>query len=527
MLPGSAVTPFNAYAPDPNLWPPVADLSRLSRYLRGYKLHEGLHKELFEASRDERAHGPYVVCNVARAIARVIADRMVLETPRVTVADDDAVNEGLAAISESSQLGRLLLRSLRGWVYRGDLVYKVMVRKLDQPRGPRTIIGRVAQFFAGTKLGASEVIVQEVLPGHWFPEWDPEDGGKLASARVIWEVPSKRGADGQTTEWFQREEHHTPGLIENRLYILRREQGTLGQRYQRNEIGLKTVERFASVPDKIATGIDEIPLVHVPNNETGEDLPWGKSEFANDPGFETNQQTLNERATDHRHMLRKWADPMIAVDTSYFTDEGTGQKTFDVYGHKALPIEQGENPPRFVSVPLENYPQSDAEADKALQRILWTVGISPESLGISKGGYPESGRAIRLRQADTLNTVARKWVSFAPGLRQTLRLALLMVEAHGGGVETPAAEDLKIEHSYGLVQEERERLEEVALKQQLGFSDEHLVRETYPEWDDDAVQNELQQRRNQRPQFGAFGQSSPRNAEPEIEERAAALEDEG
>ena len=503
-----------------NLWPPVNDLARLARYARGYRLYKGDHKELYEAARDEIKHGPYVVCNVCRAVSRVIADRMALESPRAVVGNEEEINEALAAILQDSEWGRLVLRSLRGWSYRGDLVYKALVRA--KAKGQRSFLRRVAEKLRGTDADRNQVLIREVMPDHFFPEWDPEDAERLIAAKLCWEVPIKRDDAGKVTEWYQREERHTPGLIENRLFILRRDEGSLAQRFQREEVALASTERFRAVKQKVQTGIEEIPIVHIPNNEVAEAWPWGGSDFAGDPGFETNQRTLNERATDHRHMLRKWADPMIGVDSSYFT--GESPKSFNVYEHKALPMEQGEEPPRFISVPLENYPHSDAEAEKALQRILWTVGISPESLGISQGSYPESGRAIRLRQADTLNTVARKWVSYKPGLQRILSIGLQLAKVHAGGPEAVPPEEIEIEHGDGLLQDERDRLENLALKMQLGFSEEHIIREAYPKWDDEAVEEELARREGERPQFGTA--ASTRNAPPEVEARAAELAEE-
>lgn len=515
--------PWKPTADTRNLWPPAKELARLARYRRGYQLYKGLHKDLFEPTRDETAHGPYVVCNAARAISRVISDRMVLETPRAVVGGADEVTKALDAILEASNWGRLSLRSLRGWSYRGDLVYKAVVRP-KSGSGPPSLLKRAVKKITGLgKGGDSEVVIVEVLPDRFFPEWDSEDSERLQSATLTWDIPAKIDDMGKTTEWYQREEKHTPGLIENRLYFLRKDESSVGGRYRREEVTLASVDQFKRVPQKVDTGIEEIPLVHVPNNEIGEDAPWGASDFAEDTGFETNQRTLNERATDHRHMLRKWADPLIGVSSSFLVDTGSGKRVFDAYGHKALPIEPGEDPPKFVDVPLQNYAHSDAEADNALQRILWTVGISPESLGIYQTGYPESGAAIRLRQADTLNTVARKWTTFEPGLKRILSIAAQLANKHAGGPEAPPPEEITIERGDGIVQPEKERLEEIVMVQGLGFSDEHIIRQTYPDWDDEAVAEELARRKAERPDFGFGSRASPENAEPQIEDRAAEL----
>ena len=498
MMVSATPPPYLAGSDTANLWPPALDVARLRRYDRGYRLYVGEHRALFEPTRDEQAKGPYVVCNVCRTVARVIADRMALEAPKVSIGEDEAVNEALDALLQDSQWGRLLLRALRGWSYRGDLVLKAVV-------------------------STDQVLLREVKPGDWFPEWDAEDVDRVTAATVAWKVPAKRDMGGRVTEWWLREERHTVGLIENRLYIMRRAEGLTGERYTRDQIALATVPQFAEVPEAVETGIDELPFVHVPNNEVSEEMPWGRSDFS-DEGFEVNQRVLNERATDHRHMLRKWADPLIAVDPSYFMEGPDGRKVFDVYGHKALPIEQGEQPPRFVSVPLENYPQSDKEAEAALRRMLWTVGVSPESIGISQGTYPESGRALRLRQTDTLSTVARKWVVLEPGLRHILSIGLKLAQAHLGGPEAPSPEDIQIEHGDGLPPDERERLEELALKQQLGVSKEQVIRELYPEWDEEAIAAEVE-RGAPKPMPFAPGaiRAGTNNAPPNVAQRMAEM----
>lgn len=501
-------------------WPPIEATGRIKRYKKGYLLYDGKHKQLWDPKRDESAMGPYVTANALKAIARVISDRMALETPTATVGEDEAVNEALATILQDSDWGRLVLRSLRGWIYRGDVVYKAIVR--DQAKAqPQGFLRRAANVLRPLSA-KTEIVIREVLPQNFFPTWDSSDSGLLIAADVTWEIATKRNEKGVTAEWLQREEHHTPGLIENKLYILRRDEGTQTKRFQREEISLGTVPQFKDVKKQVETKIDQIPLVHIPNNEITEELPWGNSEYTD---IQELQRTLNERATDHRHMMRKWADPPIGgVDPSYLrpNPETGEQPILDIHNFKIFPSEPGEPIPQFIDVPLQNYPHSDNEADKSLERMLWVVGISPESMGISQGGFPESGRAIRLRQSDTLGTVARKWVSYEPGLQRLLAIALDLNHAHAGGPEAPEPEEIEIERGDGLVKDERDLLENLALKQALGMSEEAILREQEPKWDDEAIEKELARRKAEQPD-AVGAQVGTRNAPPDVEARQAEL----
>jgi len=361
-----------------------------------------------------------------------------------------------------------------------------------------------------------EVVIREVLAGNYFPKYDPEDTERLESVSICWQIPVKPETEGEKVrEWYQREELHTPGLIQNKLYKLTKDESA-PDRYRREEIEPGDVDAAVlalEYQDEVETGIDEIPIVHVPNNEMTEEMPWGTSDYVN---AEHQQRTLNERATDHRHMLRKWSDPLIAVPLSHMLQEEGRKKSFNAYQNKAVTYTPGEEVPKYISVPLENFPHSDTEATKTLQRLCWTIGISPESIGLTEGNYPESGRAIRLRQAETLSTVARKWVSLEPGLKHILAIALKLAAKHAGGPKPVEPEDIEIEHGDGLVEDERERLEELQLKKALGVSKEQILRELYPKWDDKAIQEELKRAEAEKPKLPVMdGRPGAPNANPQ------------
>ena len=194
------------------LWPSVHDVARRAKYKRGKQLFDGDHMALFEPQRQVQSKGPYVVCNALRAATRAIADRMVLELPVATVGEDDAVNDALTEIAQDSMMGRLLLRSLRGWSYRGDLVYRA-----TEQENPTT--------------GETDTVIREVPPGQFFPHYATDDHDRMEAASITWQHPMLQ--QGQSADnpsaWWQREEFHTPGKIENRLYILRRPEGMEGR----------------------------------------------------------------------------------------------------------------------------------------------------------------------------------------------------------------------------------------------------------------------------------------------------------
>ena len=487
-----------------NLWPSVADVQRRKRYTHGYQLYSGQHKAIFEPKRDERNHGPYIVANALKVATRVLSDRLVLETPVVSVADDDEMTDAMQQITEDSAWGRLLLRSTRGWSYRGDLIYRAVVRE-------------------NALTGKPQVLIREVLPGSYFPEFDGDDYERLPAVSLCWERPARVDEGGVVREWWQREEYHTVGQYENRLYRLTATEDGSG-RYNRKQVELSEAEEYADLLEVVPTDIDEIPIVHIPKNEIGEDMPWGHSDYEFGP--QGQQQVINERATDHRTSLRKWSDPLMRIPLSYVTQKDSKQpKAFNAYGAKAITMMPGEEPPSYIPVPIENFPYSDQEAQTALRRLCMDVGVSPESFGVSDGNYPESGRAIRLRQVDTLSTVARNWVSLEPGLKRVISIASKLAAQHTGGPEAIEPEDIRIEHSDGLPVNEIERLEELTMRKALGESEEELARRMYPEWDEDAVQKELGRRKSGKPSFDVGLGGASRNAPPGIAERQQDLEE--
>jgi hypothetical protein len=491
------------------LWPNPLDVARRGRYTRNGMLFNGAHKALFDPRRDEQAHGPYVVFNVLHAATCVLGDRMGLVAPLPVVSEREDAQEALREILDDSHWGRIILRALRGWSYRGDLVLKA---------------------FVGTDPldGTPVVRVAEVLPERYFPTYDPEDTERLNAVSLCWEIP-KAPEQPNTTfdpskarEWWQREEYHTPGRIENRLYIVRRNE-TSGAQYTREPVALNANPDFAELAEQVDTGIEEIPIVHVPNNEIGEHLPWGISDYA---GVEDLQRTVNERLTDHRHMLRKWSDPIMALGMSYLNEA----KQFNVEMSRALVMIPGEQAPQYVPMPLDNYPHSDQEVTRTVTRLLSVIGVSPESIGLGEGDFPESGRAIKLRQMETLTTVNRKWVSLEPGLKTLWSIVTKLAAVHTGGPPSVEADDITVERSDGLPEDERDTLENLVLKQTLGVSKEQLLREAYPDWGDEEVKAEMGRQEEEKPKLPAFdgrpgfGGSSPtKNAPPNVEARQAEM----
>ncbi len=457
-------------------WPPEKELPRLEQYARGFRLFQGAHKSLFEAQRDELRHGPYVVVNVCAAVTKALTDFLVLEPPKVTLVGEqreagpeDAASgppysptTDLAKILRATKWPTFLQRSVNSWSYNGDKVLKVVWD--DLKKCPRLV---------------------NIPPGRYFPLFSDEDDSVVKAVGLCWIT----ALEGKPTEerGLLREELHVPGAYEVRIYRIKRS----------HEGPTSLVPRFRrellEVQEPVATGLDVIPIVHIANNAIQELTPWGQSDYFH---IEDLQSTLNGIASDNRHIIKKWADPKIAMDESYF-DEDNNVNALDL---TAIKLVQDEPPPQYVSVPLENYTHADNEAKETIRRMLMVMGVSPPTVGIADDApLPQSGRALLVGEGLTRRTGSRKRAPLDDGLREALAIACQFWAVKGGGPGALQADDLLIDWSEGFPKAERERIEEVVLDKSADtLSDFDLLKMRFPEWTAEEIEAAVERKRKDR-----------------------------
>lgn len=480
-------------------WPPTAaDAQRLQDYDKYLDLYLGRHREVFDPYRrpDE---GPYVAANVLGAISRLIAHRLFGEPARprvkgryeVSAPAPELVEPAPAAerrrrlkdlareqelldfLTQSNGWQQLCYQGALGGSYRGDAVYKV---RYD--------------------AAADVVIIDEVPPSIYFPHIAPHRQDAVEAVSLAWvlgpETPSPfpdTHEPRHQVAWL-REEFHTPGLIENRLWKL---VATPGENcYVRRRVELSALEATEGLPESVATGLDIIPVVHIPNRKLAECGVWGQSDYAD---LEALQEALNRRKTQTGQILDKHADPLLAIDESFLDEQGR----LPMDRVRAVPLVQDEPPPQYITWDGK-LADSQAEAESLVEAILTVAGISPESLGYGQGSGAESGLAIRLRQMLTTSTVAGKRLQWEPGLQKLLSIASHMFVAHMrdkrrhglAGARPLAPEEIGLEFGDGLPRDLSSAIsDEVALQGGGLASKQASLHRLFPNWSEADVEVEL------------------------------------
>jgi len=386
------------------IWPPEEHEERLARYERYRKLYRGEHFSVFNdpvrGSDHDLFPQYYITTNLAAQVSHTAADLLFGEPPNF-IAEDGARQETIDRLVTENDLFTTLLKSARGQSYRGDSVFKI---RWSPEAGGR-------------------VVIESLAPDAYFPIFDPDDPTRNESVWVAWVRSGGADRSGDRGLWARpsdeasevlRVEVHTPGQIQNLVFPYKN--GRLGA-----PMDLAGVA--PDVPEFVATGIDEIPLIHIPNAVTDDTGPFGLSDYV---FFEDIQREINNRLSQIGNVLDKHADPNMVIPLQALDAEGA----FRAVTQKAWPIDQADVRPEYVTW--------DGKLDAAFREVelleelfFMASGISPGTLGVARAGLvEESGRAIHLRQLRTLKWIENKRAAWNQGLTRMFSIAQQFLAAH-------------------------------------------------------------------------------------------------
>jgi hypothetical protein len=452
------------------LWPQEPALTRYRTYRHYERIFSGDHEELWDPQRDPD-DAPYVTVNVSAALTQTIVDRLWGSPPKPGVAQDEQVEtvgeDGLPIaqeedpraamlkdIWEASQLdteGKLAVET-RSWA--GDGVLKAFY-----------------------DAAANAVRVTIVDPESFDATFDPLDAARMTEAVFSTVIPNPLD---NAHDWLFEEAHTLvtdedgtqSGLIENRLYELSATAYTghmqADQRLRRRVPWEKRPDILAPLEEFVETGIDVLPVVLIPNRKTARTRPWGRSDYCE---TEAIQRQLNRRYTETNAILDKHEDLILYGDISLFDREGEGME-FNYYRNRAIPLQQGEDPPGYIPYPGTTA-EGQAEADTLKRDFARVSRVNPESMGLIDGGLPPSGRAIKLMQVNTTSTVDGHRLVIDPLLRAVLSAATKLHAAWVQGAEGVESvgwlepDEIHLEWSDGLPED---MLESVQLASQAALS---------------------------------------------------------
>jgi len=385
-------------------WPPKSEAARIATYDKNSRLYEGEHGLVWPDLNP--GDGPVKIpmaLNWYRRICTLFTDLLWGETPRFSADESKTIDR----LVDDNQITLSAYDATIDLIKFGTAIFKIRFSK----RG----------------------IIEVVNPRIWFPVVDPDNVADVKAHILAWQL-----VEGDET--YLRAEIHTPGQIENRLYLLK------GDKIDKR-VDLPTVSRYSDLKEKIATGLNEFLIIPL-HNLKATDAVAGRSDFED---VHDVIHEMEKRSIQISRVLDQHADPkMTGGDGSIEIDPYSGELSLPG-GGRYYPITEGETPPSYITW--------NAELDSAFKQIesmreqLYAVAeVSPAILGETKNGLAESGSALKRLALPTLAKTNRLRQRIDPQLKKVLRIAAsLEVESRMPGATKLT--NLSIEWRDGLPQD--------------------------------------------------------------------------
>jgi len=403
---------------DLSTYPPKGHQERITAYQRYEHLFLGQHKLVFAVLPQPYQMKRYIVANFAGLISRLCADLLFGEQPDFLAAqEDEAGKDSLHQIVTRNNLHALNYESSLSNSFRGDAVYKVRWgKRTQQSKQP-------------------ESIIEEVPASIYFPELDDDDVRKVIRVTLAWVKRDPK----QNNRAYLRAEVHEPGIIRHQLYDLGTV-STLSSAGSQNaaisiggkalqQVSLNTLEAYQDLPEEEQTGIDHIPVFHVPNFRYGSRF-WGISDYE---GLESLFESLNNRVSQIDEVLDKHVAPKIVVPPGFVDEDG--KIHFDRM--ETIELGPGDQPPSYITWDA-HLTAAFTQFEKLLDLLFMLSETAPSAFGLDKFGVAESGRALRLRLLRTLAKINRKRLYYDTALKAALLTAQILDVTHGSGNYEPA-----------------------------------------------------------------------------------------
>jgi hypothetical protein len=443
------------------LFPPTAELHRLSKYIRGKKLVDNRHWEMFnrasallkDTPHKERIDTLYLACGIVDILVTKPADLMYGEQPTYESGkgSKDTVQKRLNSIVEENNLNLLGHEVVVGAGYRGDSFLKTYF-------GYRNDYSDLPYIPAAAKM---EAIIDAQDPSTVFPELAKGSRKKFKAinvAYVEW-VEDLRGNDVP----YLNVERHTAGFIEYFRFRLHPE-AELRTDYGANINQYRIEERVATGRtggDVIETGVDRILVSHIPYKTNDEE--WQGVGTAEK--IEGTIAALNDRLAQIDYVLFKHSDPTV-----YGKDlQGTQTMAF---GGRYIPVRKDEVAPAYMT--WDGKLEGAFKQLELLINLVFQIAETPQWIfgGVigNAGGTGTShtdNQAIVARFMPILSKVKRIRAHVDIAMRDALYNAMLLENVGNEGVEGFAAytaEYPKIVWRDGIPRNEKEDAEIMSLR---------------------------------------------------------------
>lgn len=242
-------------AKDINKFPDDNSFTRLRQYGTYEKLLEGNHYSAYMTEVGDKFSEKYnflryMTCNFAGLLSKVIAD--VLFGEKVVIESKTKNKEEQAFIDElihSNRLDTQLYESALMNSARGDAVLRV-------------------------RVDDGKIIIEDINPAMYFPKSNGNFRVEPDEKILAWKEDYMGEDEKMHTYLIQ--EKYTKGEIQTTVYLMKEKDGTEVSR----KVAIDTFNKLSgqSIVETVKTGIDDIPIIHIPNYRTANTY-WGASDY--------------------------------------------------------------------------------------------------------------------------------------------------------------------------------------------------------------------------------------------------------
>ena len=367
---------------------------RLKNYNYFEKLFLGDHFQAFNVRIDDAQYTKnyqklrYVMVNFAGLMSKVVAD-MLFSEPIIIKAGEKGDQEFIDALVHENNLNTQFYESALSNSYLGDALLKIRMGKRNASDKKPT------------------VIIEENTPKVYFPILDESN---VRAEPKKHEFAWKMTLNGKE---YVRKEIHEIGKIYNELWTLK-DDGTIG-----DKVDIKVVLGIDPEED---TKVDRSLVIHIPNWKTSGRY-FGISDYYD---LDSLFYAINNRLTKIDNVLDKHTDPILAVPEGVLDEDGKVKR--QALNMIEISPEAGKEKPEYI-VWNANLEAAFKEIDHLVDMFYMVSEISPDVLGMGKGGAVESGRALKLKILRTIAKAARKKLYYDRAIKEAVYVAQLVAKA--------------------------------------------------------------------------------------------------
>ncbi len=441
-------------------FPSESEVARLRRYGQYEKLLEGQHynafmSEIGEKFSDKYKYLRYMTCNFAGLVSKVMADilfgeKVVIESVKKKKDEQEFID----ALVYENRLNTQLYESALLNSARGDALLRIRVED-------------------------NQIKIEDINPAMYYPKLSNNFREEPKERILAWKeyIRNNKGEE----ETYLVKEVYTVGFIETEVYLMKdRESQEIVRKVDVKDYNLIAGTSYEKV---IKTGIEEIPLVHIPNVRTNNRY-WGSSDYSD---LESLFFALNNRMTSIDNILDKHSDPILAVPEGILDEKGSVKKeSLGMFEYR-----EGEGKPEYI-VWNANLEVAFQQIDEMVKMIFLMSEVSPDVVGLDNRNRSsaESGRALKIRMLRTIAKKNRKALYYEIGIMKAIEIASMFAKSGAmvGDISYKGEPIIPVvKFADGIVDDKVEEIQNEVLKLGANITSKHRAIKGIEDMDDDEV----------------------------------------